>query len=48
MLAVRIHTFETISARQRRALEQQAERVADILQLRANVEFGSVEPRGHL
>ncbi|MBV9899029.1 MAG: AlkZ family DNA glycosylase [Chloroflexi bacterium] len=48
VLEARIHTFERINRSQRRALEQQAERVAEILQLRAEVEFGRVEPRHHL
>jgi DNA glycosylase AlkZ-like len=47
-LDLRVHTFEPLMHVQRRAAEEQAERVAAILQSRPNVSFGPVEARAHL
>ena len=47
-LRVRVDAHETLSRRQRAAVEEQAERVAQILELQADVEFGGVSLRKHL
>ena len=47
-LEVRVHAFAGLSRAQQREVERQAARIGEILELRAEVSFGHVEPRGHL
>lgn len=47
-LEIRVGAFDRLGARQQQAVQAQAARIGTFLGLEANIEFGAVEPRGHL
>ena len=47
-LSVRIDAHQPLTSRQRRSLSEQAERVAQVLELQCELEFGPVSLRFHL